>query len=75
MIAFAILLIVFLEIGFTQRPYVYAILGFGGYFLINEFIAILVNHIGYFLDFWNYIDLARITLIFVYSIIKLEKLT
>lgn len=71
---FAILTIIYLQLGFRNSGYIYAFIGFGIYFLVNESISVYINSIGYFADIWNVIDISRIILIFVYSIIKLRKL-
>lgn len=74
MLSLAILLLVYLEIGFDQRSYIYVFIIYGLFFLANELISFVVSKASYFLDIWNYIDVTRILILFVYSIIKLKKL-
>ena len=74
LLLFAILIIVYLELGFRNPGYIYAFIAFGVFFGLNEGISVYVNLLGYFADFWNVIDVSRIFLIFVYSYIKLRKI-
>lgn len=67
-------MLVYLEKGFLERSYVYAMIGYGIYFTINEGITFYVSGWGYFREIWNYIDIARVVILFVYAFIKLDKI-
>ena len=74
LLVFAALLMVYLELGFTKREYLYILMGYGCYFVLHELVSFIMNYKGYFNQFWNYIDLTRIFLIYLYSIIKILRL-
>ena len=72
--AFAVICIVYLEWGFRDKAYLYVMIVFAVYFTLNEIISLYINTLGYFFDFWNYFDLCRIVLIYVYAIVRISKI-
>ena len=48
LLVFAVLLMVYLELGFTKKVYVYGLMGYGGYFVLHELVSFFMNFRGYF---------------------------
>lgn len=69
--SFAIFLFFYIEFAFKDPKFVYALTGFGIYFLINEAINIYTSSFYEYFDLWNSIDFLGILLIFVHCISKL----
>lgn len=46
-------------------------MGFGAYFGANEIVSLCVSRTSYLFDIWNYVDVSRIALIYLYAYIRL----